>query len=376
MKRFLLPLFSLVIITWSATASHIVGGEMSYVCLGNNDYQINLKVYRDCYNGLALFDNPTYISIFDGVGNVYTTIPIYFPGSDTLSIGSNCGSLPGNLCIEEATFTTTVNLPPTAGGYKLEYQRCCRSLIIQNIEDPTSTGITVVATIPDTAIADCNSSPVFNIPPPTAFCAYFPISYDQSATDPDGDSLVYELCSATNGADDITPYPIPALPYSDATYTVPLSGTYPFFSDPALSIDPSTGLITGTITSIGIFDLTVCVKEYRNGSLIATHQRDMGQVVTFDGGPATAVETMDNSSGISVYPNPASDIVAVSIQGNENPFEVMNIYDVLGKVVYTEKLAHTTNNFYVNTSGFSQGIFRVQLVGENISATKSLIIQK
>jgi hypothetical protein len=376
MKHFLLCLFSLLITVWGANASHIVGGEMSYVCLGNNDYQINLKLYRDCYNGLATYDNPTEISIFDGMGNVYTTIPIYFPGSDTLSIISNCGTLPGNLCIEEATFTTTVNLPPTAGGYKLEYQRCCRSLIIQNIEDPTATGITVVATIPDTALADCNSSPVFNIPPPTAFCAYFPISYDQSATDPDGDSLVYGLCSATNGGSTFYPYPIPALSYSDATYIVPLSGTYPFFSDPALSIDPATGLITGTITSIGIFDLTVCVKEYRNGSLIATHQRDMGQVVTFDGGPATAIETIDRSSGISVYPNPARDVIDVSTPGNENPFELMNIYDVLGKVIYTTRLTHTTNNFNVNTSGFSQGIFHVQLVGENISATKSLIIQK
>ena len=79
-------------------------------------------------------------------------------------------------------------------------------------------GISAMATIPDPSPADCNGSPMFTIPPPTAFCTNFPISYDQSATDPDGDSLVYEFCSATTGADAFNPYPNPPAttpPYVD-----------------------------------------------------------------------------------------------------------------------------------------------------------------
>ncbi|MBK7693908.1 MAG: hypothetical protein IPI30_06205 [Saprospiraceae bacterium] len=32
-------------------ATHIVGGDMTYRCLGNNQYEISLTVRRDCLNG-------------------------------------------------------------------------------------------------------------------------------------------------------------------------------------------------------------------------------------------------------------------------------------------------------------------------------------
>lgn len=44
---FLFLLFNLPL---AALASHIVGGELSYKYLGNNNYQIKLELYRDCSN--------------------------------------------------------------------------------------------------------------------------------------------------------------------------------------------------------------------------------------------------------------------------------------------------------------------------------------
>ena len=35
-----------------AHATHAMGGELSYVCLGNNQYRVTLNFYRDC-NGVA-----------------------------------------------------------------------------------------------------------------------------------------------------------------------------------------------------------------------------------------------------------------------------------------------------------------------------------
>jgi membrane-associated protease RseP (regulator of RpoE activity) len=100
----------------------------------------------------------------------------------------------------------------------------------------------------------------------------------------------------------------------------------------------------------------------------------MGQVVIFDGGPATSVQTIDASTQVSLYPNPANDLVNIITRGKE--FNVMNVYDVLGHVVYTTKLNQAINNYDLNTSSFSQGIYQVQLSGENISVMKSIIIQK
>ena len=47
-------------------ATHIVGGEMNYSCLGNNQYEISLTIFRDCYNGnpAAWFDDPAAIGGF------------------------------------------------------------------------------------------------------------------------------------------------------------------------------------------------------------------------------------------------------------------------------------------------------------------------
>ncbi|MCY7410578.1 MAG: hypothetical protein LH473_09910, partial [Chitinophagales bacterium] len=124
-----------------AFASHIVGGELIYRYLGNSQYEITLKVYRDCYNGLAAYDNPSNVFVFDVNGNLAYTLPITFPGSDTLDNGANnpCLIVPPNICVEEAVFVYNVTLPDNPGGYSLLYQRCCRNFLIQNIVDPSNT---------------------------------------------------------------------------------------------------------------------------------------------------------------------------------------------------------------------------------------------
>jgi len=51
-------------------STHIVGGDVTYRCLGNDRYEISLTVRRDCINGNpgAQFDDPAHLGIFDGNG--------------------------------------------------------------------------------------------------------------------------------------------------------------------------------------------------------------------------------------------------------------------------------------------------------------------
>ncbi|HMG16508.1 MAG TPA: hypothetical protein VK590_13715, partial [Saprospiraceae bacterium] len=49
----------------SLYATHIIGGEITYSCLGNNQYEIKLTVFRDCYTGVPPFDDPVSIGIFN-----------------------------------------------------------------------------------------------------------------------------------------------------------------------------------------------------------------------------------------------------------------------------------------------------------------------
>src|ERR1017187_4613773 len=66
-------------------ASHIAGAEITYNCLGNNVYQINLKLYWDCTNG---FDpgNPQTVNLSSTCGgNLTLSLPQTNPGGTDIS---------------------------------------------------------------------------------------------------------------------------------------------------------------------------------------------------------------------------------------------------------------------------------------------------
>lgn len=274
-KLIIILLLAFVSKAWS---THIVGGEIYYQCLGNNNYLVTLKIYRDCFNGQAPFDNPASVGIYDAAGNLVDTMSLNFPGSTILpnTLNSPCFTPPANVCVEEAIYTGIKNLPPIVGGYYLTYQRCCRNGTILNLINPGAVGSTYVAHIPSSTLATCNSSPYFNNFPPIFLCAGNPLNFDHSATDIDGDSLVYELCDPYDGASQAMPQPIPPAgpPYAFVPFNSPYNGQNPMSANPALSINPQTGLLTGTPNMIGQWVVGVCVKEYRNGVLLSVNKRD------------------------------------------------------------------------------------------------------
>jgi gliding motility-associated-like protein len=259
-------------------ATHIVGTEVYYECLGGNQYRITLKVYRDCLIGEAPFDNPASIAVYNG-SNMLTmnlSVPLQSVNQMPVVINNPCLQAPPNICVEEGIYVTTVTLPPTTGGYTVAYQRCCRNGTIVNLTNPGSQGATSLTRISEEALASCNSNPSFNAFPPIALCAGDPLVFDHSATDPDGDLIVYSLCEPFIGGSQVNPAPNPATapPYTTVTWGAAYSGMAPMNSDPQLSIDPSTGLLTGTPTQQGQFVVGVCAEEYRNGQLLSTNTRD------------------------------------------------------------------------------------------------------
>ncbi len=263
-------------------ATHIVGGEIYYQYVSNNDYIITLKIYRDC-NSATGFDDPAYISIFDGNNNYLQTLSLSTPTITTVlpDVDNPCLTVPAGICVEEADYTTTVNLPPILGGYTLTYQRCCRNSSIDNIVDPSSIGSTYTIQIPDTSVAKTNSSPYYFDFPPIVICNNEPLSFDHSAIDPDGDSLVYSLCDPyTFDGSQTQPFQADPPPYNYVTFIFPYSGSFPLSSSPVLSINSQTGLLTGTPNYVGQFVVGICVSEYRNGQLLSTNKRDFQFNVT------------------------------------------------------------------------------------------------
>ena len=286
-----------------AQATHLVGGELYYTHLGGSNYLVTLKVYRDCGPANTLgtgFDDQVYIGMWDGTGQIgdndVLTIPLTQSNVSNVpvALGNPCGTPPPDLCIEQAIYSTTVSLPATSYGWDLVWQRCCRNPSISNLQNFGGTenpGATFVAHVPGTSVssdATQNSSPVFQELPPVAVCANFDFVWDHSAIDPDGDELVYSFCAPLdgggtgggNGANSPVPNPPATPPYQEVEYIGGFSGTYPITSDPAMAIDPVTGVITGMPTSPGQYAIGICVSEYRDGELLSTTMRDFQFNVT------------------------------------------------------------------------------------------------
>ncbi|MCO6499417.1 MAG: PKD domain-containing protein [Vicingus serpentipes] len=277
MKNILLTIVLFSLPLWSI-ATHVVGGSLTYEHLGGATYRLTFKMYRDCGAGSVDLPNSVRIEIRQPNGSSFspdkdvvipkTQVVVLNPPIDT------CAFDPG-ICVEEGIYSVIVNnLPPNPGGYHLFYQYCCRNSSIVNIPvDPTSpgTGSSYYTHIPDNSVLLTNSSPQWKNFTPIFICQGVPLNFDHGATDKDGDSLSYSFYNPFE--DDGVTFPgniatIPPVIYNGGYgFTDPLGGG-------SLTINPTTGLISGIPPALGQYVVGVKVNEYRNGVLINTVYRD------------------------------------------------------------------------------------------------------
>ena len=259
-------LLILLLLAFTSDASHIVGGDIHYEQLGNNQYRITLKVYRDCATSSTNFDDPASIGIFNSAGDLVVNLEIPLAEAIVSDVPINdldpCLQAPSGICVKEAIFSGTVTLPPIPGGYTISYQRCCRNSTLVNTTSNDDLGITLTTQIPGTELTDTNSNPAFNEFPPIVICLNQPFEFDHSATDADGDQLVYEFCNPLlSNVPGFYINPPGAPPYPNLNFDPGYSAAYPISASPAFSIDAVTGLIQGTPNLLGQFVVGVCVKE-------------------------------------------------------------------------------------------------------------------
>jgi gliding motility-associated-like protein len=296
--RFLLLSYWILLLAFSlagkqARATHIVGADLYYECLGGDNYHVTLKFMRDCSPGSYVFDDPIYLYVLQANNpNAMLWFSIPLP-SDTVDIEAEgwdiCVGNTNDPCIREATFDRNIQLPAITGGYIIGWARCCRNDLITNLLNPLDEGATWIARIPGPELAVCNNMPVFGERPPVYMCADREFSMDHSAIDPDGDSLSYLLTSPWSGLNfqgvgagsGLNPGPIidpgnqlGPPPYLGVVYASPLfNGQNPFGPNSA-NIDAQTGWLTFNPPNIGVYVVAIVVREYRNGILLSENKRD------------------------------------------------------------------------------------------------------
>lgn len=262
----LLTMAALFLLRTDAYSSHAQSADLTYTCIGGNQYQVKLSFYRDCAGVQAPQTVDIDISSFSCNQNFTATLNrANGTGIDVTPVCPNMvticsgGNYPG---VQEYIYEGTVTLPAACSDWVMSFTLCCRNAAINTINNPGGENIYVEAEL-DNATFPCNSSPQFSNRPIPFICVNQTYCFNHGATDPDGDSLVYQLV------------PCATSPTTNVTYLPGYSPTQPIMSNPATTINPQTGDICMSPTNIEVGIMAVKVSEFRNGEFVGSVIRDI-----------------------------------------------------------------------------------------------------
>ncbi|MBP6334855.1 MAG: hypothetical protein KA444_05225 [Bacteroidia bacterium] len=246
-------------------ASHAMGAELTYECLGGNQYRLTYAFYRDC-SGIPAPPsvNVNYTSSCFAGSTVNLVPTISSPTQLLLTCPSATTTCNGGVHtgIEEWIYQAIVTLPGPCSDWNFSYAECCRNASITTVPNISSYELYVFSLLNNVA-GDCNNSTVFNTRPVPLACVGVPFCFNNGAYDPDGDSISYQL---------ITPLSVAATPI---TYDASYSASSPVLSNPPTTFSSLTGDFCLVPTQADVSVFAVLVSEYRNGVLIGQVERDI-----------------------------------------------------------------------------------------------------
>ena len=331
--RFLSVVFFLFLALNYASASHFMGFDLTYTCIGPNQYSIRLKAFRDC-RGIEMPSSFTvnYRSVACGVNASLNLTRTSFTDITPLcpSQVSACNGGAGPIGVELHIYEGTLTLPAGCNDWVLSTSSCCRNNAITNLSNPGGNDIYIEALLNNT-VTPCNNSPVFASDPTPFTCVNQTVRYQQLATDPDGDSLAYSLVNCQIAQN------------TNVTYAGGFSATSPLTVP--VTINPITGEMFFTPNTPQTAVICVRVEEFRNGIKIGEIVRDLQFVIQ------NCTNQLPTASGI----NGSNTIFDTTVCAGSTL-----CFDVLGLD------ADATNNLAMSASGLPAGAtFTVSGSGNN-----------
>ena len=256
LNKLCILIYLFFVLPGSIQASHFVGGDVEYECMGPRTWKIKLTLYRDCVGCAVCYCNNPAIgcNLIGGmIARPNTTlnppgcianpaqvivnmslIKVEDVGKDLIEI---CGNLGKNGCtnlgtvapgtytpsIEKHIFEGTLNLNfpslnnSTCAFWDIFYTSNARNTGMSNVPaEDFAIGATI--NIFNRSQNPCkNNSPVMKNEPVAIICSGQEYVFNMGAIDPDNDSLTYQIGPAWRSG-----------PGTSATYIPPFSATYPF----------------------------------------------------------------------------------------------------------------------------------------------------
>ncbi len=249
MKR-LIPLILLLLASVATYATHNRAGEIVYSHISGTTYQITVNIFSDPTSP-AFQRKEIVIDWGDNTDRDSITQTIVYP------------KLTDNIQKRSWIVRHTY---PGPGNYTISVTDPNRSGDVDNITNPSGVPFYIECLLRISPLGSLkNNSPVLLNDPIDNACAGQIFIHNPGAVDPDGDSLAYELAPS----------------YADRGIIAP-GYEYPPSSNP-IYVDARSGdLVMNVPFAVGLFNVSIRIKEYRNNVLIGSVLRDL-QIQVYPG---------------------------------------------------------------------------------------------
>ena len=351
----------LSIFSFNLSASHFVGGEITWEC--NTDplstdygkYTFFLTIYQDCDGidfsssyDITVHNHPSLSSINLPLVSTADISPTGVAGSVSCY---NCDNQPfGQFgAVKQWSYVSapiTINGTPPVNGWHFTWGSCCRSGAIINIpnadlEDWTVRSVMYPYTDPSGNVFPngnmCHdNSPIFKEEPKSILCTGYPFSYSHLAFDVELDSLSY---SWAEPLDDNFNYNAANPSASALAYSLPYTVNSPIPGNPTLNNE--NGEISFLSYTSGVFVTVVKVEAFKCGQLVAEVFRDVNvallgcgtlpngaqnlpPVITAPLGTQNWITNLNPSTGLPSYETTimAGELVSFSVVATDNDINI------------------------------------------------------
>ena len=283
MKRILLSIIAILffaaamVLPKTAEASHEMGADMTYQCINACTIRVYLRAYRYCPGSNFISNNVAFTAQTPGCGQ-----PLAIGGWSaqvTTEVTPVCPSVPTGCTqpgaaiggVQEFFWYRDYNICNVPNCiFTMSFSDCCRNPNITSLANASGQGIAIGATTLNTNITPCNSSPQFSNPPVPYICQGQAFTFNQGASDPEGDSLSYSLGPCYQTA-----------PNTQVSYAPGFNQNAPLGPSWNVTINSVTGDVTCLPTPGNLVTAVLCVYvgEWRNHVLINTIVRDIQMTV-------------------------------------------------------------------------------------------------
>lgn len=315
--------------TVPALGSHVIGGSLTYKCLGNGQFRFTLVMYRDC---VGIPWNQNTVQLQGPVGGILNLI-----GSEDISprcstasqfTCSPVGGAQGTLgTTSKFTYAGVVNLSrlgpaPVNGGYTFYVVfPCCRNILSNMIGSDLGLQVKMFRyTHPVTGqvltpAQLCDNSPEFMVDPTTALVVNpnDTVRLQNLAVDPDGDLVVHSIDFPVNNF--LAPYAYTP-PYSSLAPLPAMVGA-PVVQPQNNPIHRALGEVVFRPTVSGNFICVTRADGYRNGQLVSQAYRDVSLVIL----PNSPVFPLPSSNILFNQKPPQVNPAVLKAEGGRSSFE-------------------------------------------------------